>query len=116
MRITTAILSAALTILLAGCGASQNEIESKVKFHDALFPGIGDVATLRVSGLFLKKKGPAEVICGIAFYDLSDGRRQSPSRFLMYVSPIKAVIMETDYLRGRMEAFGNSWSEICEGW
>lgn len=101
--------------LVASCGRSQVELESKVKYHDALFPGIGDAATLRVSNLSLNSDGVSEIICGTAFYDLSGGHRQSPSRFLLYISPIKFVIMENDSLRGRMESFGKHWSENCKG-
>ncbi len=109
------LIAAVVMTLVAGCGSSQGELESKVKLHDALFPGIGDVATLRVSNLSLKNDGVSEIICGTAFYDLQGGRRQSPSRFLMYVSPIKHVIMENNYLTGRMESFGKHWTENCKG-
>lgn len=99
----------------AGCGSSQNELEKTVLFHDALFPGIGDVKTLRVSDLSASNTTTAEMICGTAFYDLESGKRQSPSRFLMYVSPIKSVVMENDYLAGHNTAFASTWTKICEG-
>ena len=98
-----------------GCGSSQNELEKTVLFHDALFPGIGDVKTLRVSDLSASKSATLEMICGTAFYNLESGKRQSPSRFLMYVSPIKSVVMEDDYLTGHNTAFGTTWKKNCEG-
>lgn len=99
---------------VAGCGSSQGELEKKVKFHDALFPGIGDVNTLRVTDLSTAKDQTTEMICGTAFYDLEGGHRQSPSRFIMYVSPIKAVVLEDDYLTGRNTSFASTWKRICE--
>ncbi|WP_223460236.1 hypothetical protein [Pseudomonas sp. GL-RE-19] len=105
-------LSACLSIT-AGCSGSQDELEKTVHFHDALFPEIGDVKTLRVSDLSAIKTKSLDGICGTAFYDLADGRRQSPSRFLMYVSPIKAVVLEDDHLAGHNSAFAESWSKLC---
>jgi hypothetical protein len=102
------------TIIIAGCSGSQDELEKKVHFHEALFPEIGDVKTLRASDLSAMKDKGLDGVCGTAFYDLVDGRRQSPSRFLMYVSPFKAVVLEDDHLAGHNSAFAQSWSKFCK--
>lgn len=111
-KIQLLVVSICLSIT-AGCGGSQNDLEKTVHFHDALFPEIGDVKTLRVSNLSAIKTKSLDGICGTAFYDLADGRRQPPSRFLMYVSPIKAVVLEDDHLAGHNSAFAQSWSKLC---
>ena len=101
--------------LITACSDSQGELEKKVVFHEALFPGIGDVKTLRVSDLSATKPKTFEGVCGTAFYDLENGRRQLPSRFILYVSPIKTVVMEDDYMIGHQPTFASNWTKLCAG-
>lgn len=101
---------------ITGCGSSKSELEDQVKFHAALFHGIGDVTTLRVSGLSTLKSGKTEGICGTAFYDLkgNSNNRQSPTRFMLLVSPAKIVLLENDWLSGKNRAFSSDWNESYE--